>query len=376
MKTLLLIPSKVKANIGAQVTDSSHPRMDYFTLQERLNLQNGSTCDIIDYTEVEVAHHPFVRSLRRTLGDDFALAYLGFRAAKNYDAVFTNGENVGLPLALLWQWFGGGTDRPAHVTIGHRLSTGKKRLFFRTLGLHEMMDAILVYARTQETVGRESLRIPAEKLRLIAFHADNRFFAPRGTEVLPSQICSAGLEWRDYPTLIRAVEHTPDLSVKLAAASPWSKHQNETEKRELPPNVAARRYSYNELRDLYEQSAFVVVPLYENDFQAGVTTILEAMAVGKCVVVSRTEGQTDVVTDGENGLYVSPGDAEGLRTVIGELRGDPARCEQIGQAARQWVEQNASLDRWADTISDTIQSAVQARQADQKKIPAIIPEVG
>ncbi|MBC8140083.1 MAG: glycosyltransferase family 4 protein [Armatimonadetes bacterium] len=362
MRTLLLIPSKLKTNIEAQIADNTHPRMDYFALQEKLNPQNSDSCVIIDYTEVEGSRHPVVGVLRKMFGNDFALAYMGFRAAKQYDAVFTNGENVGLPLALLWKFLGGGASRPAHVTIGHRLSTGKKRLFFRTLGLHAFMDAILVYARTQETCGREELKIPAEKLRLIAFHADTRFFAPQGNAVEPDQICSAGLEWRDYPTLIRAVEQTDDLLVKLAAASPWSKHQNETEKRELPAHIEAKRYSYAELRELYEQSAFVVVPLYENDFQAGVTTILEAMAVGKCVVVTRTEGQTDVVTEGETGLYVPPGDTEAWRTVIAELRHDPVRCERIGLAAREWVEQNASLDRWADTVTQTIQNTVSVRQ--------------
>ena len=124
------------------------------------------------------------------------------------------------------------------------------------------------------------------------------------------------MEWRDYPTLIQAVENSDDLRVRLAAASPWSKHQNETEKRELPAHIEAKRYDYAGLRDLYEQSAFTVVPLYENDFQAGVTTLLEAMAMGKCVAVTRTEGQRDVVTDGENGVYVAPGDVGGWRETI------------------------------------------------------------
>ena len=63
--------------------------------------------------------------------------------------------------------------------------------------------------------------------------------------------------------------------MSLAAASPWSKRANETEGRALPDNVTARAYNYRELRDLYASASFVVVPLYETDFQAGVTTILE-----------------------------------------------------------------------------------------------------
>ena len=44
------------------------------------------------------------------------------------------------------------------------------------------------------------------------------------------------------------------------------------------------------------------------------------------------------------------------------LRSDPARCERIGQAARQWVEQNASLDRWADAVEQSLRETEAARQ--------------
>ena len=162
--------------------------------------------------------------------------------------------------------------RPGHVTIGHRLSAGKKRPFFTLLRAHRQIDTTFVYARTQRDFAEADLGIPAHQLSLIPFHADHRFYRPlRAAIVRDTQICSAGLEWRDYPTLIDAVAPLGGLSVKLAAASPWSKHTNETVARTLPAHVDARRYEYRELRDLYAQSAFVVVPLYENDFQAGVS---------------------------------------------------------------------------------------------------------
>jgi glycosyltransferase involved in cell wall biosynthesis len=298
---------------------------------------------------VDRARHPLVVAARRTLGRDAALALLGFLRRGAYDAIFTNGENVGIPLALLLKVV---RARPRHVTIGHRLSTGKKRLFFRNLSAHRQMDQIFVYAETQRAYAEEHLGIPAEKLSLIAFHADDRFYRPlKDVPVNPDQICSAGLEWRDYPTLIEAVATLPELNVKLAAASPWSKHVNETERRPLPPNVDARRYDYHALRRLYAESRFVVVPLYQNDFQAWVTTLLEAMATGKAVIVTRTEGQTDVVLDGQNGLTVAPGDVAGWRQAIQRLREDDDLREKLGRNARQWVEKYATLDRWVAHIA-------------------------
>ena len=348
-KALLLIPSVLKTEVDAAVAAGTHPVMDYYALAQVLREKHGMDVDILDYAAAKTDTSGGVRLAAKTGGLDGALAWMGFQRRRDYAAIFTNGENVGIPLALL---LGSARNPPRHVTIGHRLSTGKKQLFFTTLKVQRRMDTIVLYADAQQRWAVDQLGIAPEKLALIPFHADASFYRPLpGTPVNPDQICAAGLEWRDYPTLIDAVAAMPELTVKLAAASPWSKHENETAGRTLPPNVDARRYSYGELRALYAESAFVVVPLKETDFQAGITTILEAMAMGKAVIATRTTGQTDVIRDGENGLSVAPGDVAGWREAIARLRGDPALRERLGRNARRWVEENATLEKWAERVS-------------------------
>ncbi len=352
MKILLLIPSVLKTGIDADVAEDQHPVMDYYALAQVLRGRYACTVDLLDYAAAQAEQSPGARLAARG-GLDAALAWMAFVRRRGYDAVFTNGENVGVPLALLLGSVPGG---PRHVTIGHRLSTGKKQLFFTTLKAQRRLDTIFVYAKSQQDWAVRRLGIAPEKLALIPFHADAHFYRPQPqTVVNPNQICSAGLEWRDYPTLIDTVRTLPDLSVKLAAASPWSKHDNETAGRTLPPNVDARRYSYAELRDLYAASSFVVVPIKETDFQ-GVTTILEAMAMGKAVIATRTTGQTDVITDGENGLTVAPGDVTGWRDAICRLHGDAALRARLGASARRWVESHATLNRWAERVAAVLAS--------------------
>lgn len=352
MKTLLLIPSVKKENIATAVADDRHPTMDYDALRAGLE-ERGSCATIYDYRALEADPDPLVRLARKALGRDIALAVAGWRARKTYDCLFTNGENIGIFLALLLRL--AGKKRPRHVTIGHRLSTGKKKLFFGSLRLWREMDTIFVYATTQREHGRTVLGIPVERLRLIPFHADTRFWRPRPDVAEDAhQVSAAGLEWRDYPTLLQAAERLPETQFPLAAASPWSKHTNETETRTMPANVSARRYEYGELRELYASSALVAVPLYENDFQAGITAILEAMACGKPVVVTRTQGQTDAIIEGETGLYVPVGDPAAWESAIRTLQSDPALRARLGASARHWVEQNASLERWVESLCTAI----------------------
>ncbi len=335
-RVLLLIPSYAKQGLDSQVQENLHPTMDYYSLQRSLN------ADLADYRSVDESRSLLVRCARLA-GRDAGLAALGFVNRKQYHVIFSNGENVSIPLAALLTTV---RSRPGHALIGHHLSTPKKKTLLRVL--RGKMDRVFVYAKTQMDYATQTLGFRPEQIELIAFHADHRFYSPEVAEGA-AYICSAGLEWRDYPTLIEAVTGM-DIEVRLAAASPWSKHRNETEDRVLPPNVSARRCSYHELRDLYAGSRLVVVPLYENDFQAGVTTILEAMAMGKAVIATRTTGQGDVITHGENGLYVPPSDAQALRAAIKSLLESPQEAERLGAAARKTIEEQMTLDHWTSRI--------------------------
>lgn len=340
---LMLIPSVAKRGIEAEVAANRHPTMDYYALQAQLG------ADLADYAALDADPHPLVRAARRA-GRDAALAMHGFLRRRDYDVIFSNGENVSIPLAALFKTV---RKRPGHVLIGHHLSPKKKKRLLRAL--HPQMDALFVYAETQRAYAAQTLGIPERKLHLMPFHSDHRFYHPMDASE-QNMICSAGLEWRDYPTMIEAVRGL-DVEVRLAAASPWSKHTNETANRTLPPNVSARRYEYSALRQLYAESRFVVVPLYDNDFQAGVTTLLEAMAMGKAVIVTRTTGQRDVIEDGVNGLYVPPADPGALRAAIVRLLDSPAEARRLGANARCAIEENMTLDHWAARIACVARAA-------------------
>src|SRR5262249_4696849 len=113
-------------------------------------------------------------------------------------------------------------------------------------------------------------------------------------------------------------------------------------------------------------SRFMVMPLEPVDFQAGVTAILEAMAMGKAVICTRTPGQTDVVVEGQTGLYVPPGDAPALRSAIIYLLDHPDEAARMGQAGRQCVEQVLNIDLYADRLRRYVRETPARSQLAQR----------
>jgi glycosyltransferase involved in cell wall biosynthesis len=194
------------------------------------------------------------------------------------------------------------------------------------------------------------------------FMVDQTFFAPTSVPACDTarpQLCAVGLERRDYPTLLKAM-HDVDAQAVIAAASPWAKQPDTTEGQFIPENVTVRKFNQFELRQVYADSRFLVMPLYDVDFQAGVTAILEAMSMGKAVICSRTPGQADVVVDGETGLYVPPGDVDALRTAIRALLDDPERANRMGAAGRQRVVNEMSLDRYTERLGALVRAELRA----------------
>lgn len=370
---------RVLITVGADTARDSNsgPRRDYAVTAAALS------AEILDRRSVTRSRT--ARVIARFIGVPAAQAWLAFGLRHRYEAIVTDGEHVGIPLALLLRLT---RSRVRHVTIGHRLTAKKKRAFFTVLGVHERMDRIAVHSRKQAERAVADLGIAPERLDLIPYQVDTRYWAPGGVTE-ERLVVSAGLEHRDYATLFRAVSDM-GVPVVIGAASYWSHHR--ASRARVPANVSIDSFGYDALRDLYARAAIVVVPLVDIDNQAGVTTLLEAMAMGKAVVVTQSAGQTDVIEDRRatprgrlrprpksltrlladraglpvepTGFYVAPGDADGLRAAIAYLLDHPEERARLGRAGRRVAEELYTVELFAERLRsivfDTLQPAREA----------------
>lgn len=351
MRCLILAAGRFDEGLKTKIVEQREPRLDVFELQQVLG------ADVIDYKDADASSHPAVKLAARAGGPSGAVAMLGYLARKKYDAFFTTGEDIGLPLAALLRATPG---KHSHTMIAHTLFPAKKRVFFK-LGAGSELDRVLVYSTSEERLAVDQLHLAANRVQRIYYHADEQFFRPDGRPTEPDLICAAGQLLRDYDCLVDAVRDQP-VRVQIAAGSPWIERKLEPG-RELPKNVTWGKLGRYELRDLYARSALAVVPIKQNHYQTGIATILEMMAMGKCVVATRTHGQTDTIVDGVTGVYVPPADPLALRKAITDLLANPAKIAEIGAAARRFIEEKAGLDLFVTKVVDAVKAGHAARFA-------------
>ena len=89
--------------------------------------------------------------------------------------------------------------------------------------------------------------------------------------------------------------------------------------------------------------------------------LLEAMALGKAVVTTRSGGNTDLIEDGVHGLLVPPRDARALAAALDRLLGDAALRQRLGAAARRRAREEFTIAKTAAGTEDVYREALARR---------------
>lgn len=269
---------------------------------------------------------------------------------EKYDAVISYYERVGLPFALLQKMFG--SDTP-HILMTTWLSKGMKAWFLKHT--YDNLAKIITWSSVQHDFAVNELGIPQDKIKLVNRGTDHKFWRPMKGE--GDMICSAGMEQRDYPTLIKALKPL-DISCHIATGKArgelYDSVENLYKMKNIPEHISIGNKQSQEMREMYARSRFVVVPLQKTNTDNGLTVILEAMAMGKPVICSRVEGQVDVIEDGVTGLYVPQGDSEALREAILDLWNNPEKAALMGKAARRYIEEVHNLEQFVESIKSEV----------------------
>jgi glycosyltransferase involved in cell wall biosynthesis len=276
-------------------------------------------------------------------GGDFASILASVRVANRSDVIFSTVDRVGIPLVLFAQL--GLVRRPiVYTAVGlpERLAQlrgpAARRLYRRAL---RRTRAIVSYAESEVAWLRDWLGAGGPPVVFVPFGVDVQAFSP-GQDVAVVDVVSVGADpHRDFELLADVAARHPALSFCIVASRA---------PRKLPANVSFETgLSLEEVRGRLATARVVALPVKPNSYSGATTVLLQAMALAKPVVVSRTDAIAVGygLEDRTNCRLVEPGDPEAFEQALLETLADPGT---LGARARETVELGFSWEHYTTAV--------------------------
>ena len=328
------------------------PNWDASVLEPRFDFELIRQQAQAEYASFDTLHLAF---LRNHAGKNSATgaALRAWSARAEVDTIFTTGEDIAfrlLPMLQASGWKG------QLFSVVHACHGSKWQLVARVLGARSV-GAYFTVASLQRDILVKNANLPAGKVHFLYDSVDTNFFDPAKAVAAPGEgfAFACGLENRDYAVLAAAVA---GLRMPVHVQSSGFFPEEVQQAKDIPDNlhINRTRISFSELRDRYASARFVVVPIHSVPYAAGVNGLLEGMAMGKAVIVSGSPGIADY-TGIDSVLTVPVADPSSLAAAMDALWRDPAACEQMGRANRDWVLRNATIETYSAAISNQMLGA-------------------
>jgi len=160
--------------------------------------------------------------------------------------------------------------------------------------------------------------------------------------VVPATIFSPGSAYRDETTFESSIR---DLDVQVKRYQLDSSGKVKTTEQRLGKALLKKNYNapYADYIADCRSAAMVVIAVANADKPVGLTALLECMALGRPVIITRGASSRDYVRDGVTGLLYEEGNWEDLREKICFLLEHSDMAERIGSAARQAARREFGL---------------------------------
>jgi glycosyltransferase involved in cell wall biosynthesis len=284
-------------------------------------------------------------------GGDFATVLASLRRINQVDVVFSTVDTVGVPLMLLKR---AGLVRPplVYVSIGlpERLAQLRgermQRLYARAL---RGTQSIVAYAKSEVEQLRGWLGAEAPPIDFVPFGVDVDAFRPVPELRPDTDVVTVGVDpRRDFALLLRIAARRPELSFRIVASAEHARALHDA-----PANVAVETdIPLEQVRDRLARARVVALPVRDNSYSGATTVLLQAMAMAKPVVVSRTAAISEgyELEDGVNCRLVPPGDSDAFEQALLEQVTGAGAASTLGTHARETVERSLSWERYTDAL--------------------------
>ena len=342
----IVLPRKLNDEEAAATDISAQrPRVAVAMLARRLaavvHHPDGGGATGLDVLRAKLAGPPAMWALARQVA----------ASVRPGDVIFCGSEAGGLQIAEACA-----SKRIKLVTFVHNLDRPRGRAALKLFRVGSRTAMMLACSAHQTEFLRSYLSLPDAAARFIWDHTDTEFFAPGPTSRQKTRpmIVSVGLEQRDYQTLAAAT-HDMDIDVRISGFSEDAALLAQTFPAVMPGNMTRKFYSWPDLAQLYRDADLVVVSARENNYAAGVQSLMEAMASRRPIVATRTRGLSTYLDDAAL-LAVPPGDVSTMRKAIVATLKNPEASAYRAELAQRIALERHRIERYVTELETHLKS--------------------
>ena len=287
-------------------------------------------------------------------------AWLILTCREHYDALYAT-HYRGIEIIVLLRALG--LFRKPVVIWHHQPVITSENCWREWLGrlFYKGFDRMFFFSQKLIDDSLRSRKARADRLLLGHWGADLDFYdRVRMTAYEHHGFISTGKEMRDMPTLIKAFNATgAPLDIYLNRSNGGFSYEALLPTLDVRRNVRVHFVDGLvpfELARKVNGAACVVICCLETKYTVGLTTVVEAMALGLPVICSRNP-QIPVDFDREGcGISVPYGDAEGWGRAIDYILNHPKEAQRMGERGRRLAEECYNDRRCAKEVAETILS--------------------
>ena len=284
------------------------------------------TCvDVIDFQAQNIFHR-----IEKKIKFYIRQAMLAIKIASKYDIVLSHGAQSGLVYALLSRFLKK-EHKPLHVIIDIGAMNGGRNNKIETFLIRVALKshpAIIYHASVQENFYQTVFKGLIRQSRFIPFGVNTAEFYPLNLST-EGYVLSFGYAKRDYTTLLNAWQEIKTTTRLYIVGDDTIVSRDNI--------ISFPKVSVDVLKQYIARCLFVVIPLPVYNYAYGQMSFLQAMAMGKPVIVTRTPSSVDYLQNAQGAFLVDPFDKSAMKHQIEYLLSIKDELSDLGYRARTHI---------------------------------------
>lgn len=230
------------------------------------------------------------------------------------------------------------------------------RLFYKG------MDQMFLFSDKLIQDSLKSAKARKECMHMVHWGADLDYYDSLMQEMANEEpeptFITTGQELRDMPTLVNAFDKTDaQLDIYVSRRYLGNDYTHIFSELTLNNNIHLnyiQGLAFREMSKKVNRASCVVICCQESNYTVGLTTVVEALALGKPIICTRNpQMPMDIEKEG-CGIWVEVGDVDGWVKAINYINSNPDKAKEMGEKGRRLAERLYNISHCTDDMAEVI----------------------